>query len=96
MASRLWLKERFEQAGLETEIDGVAVVFGRSRNPGPALLLGSHFIYNATGAINDSALSTMSLVCNLTRQLAAGCKGTSPEVHATVTGSAPQGPEAVT
>jgi hypothetical protein len=34
-----------------------------------ALLLGSQFIYNATGAINDSSLSTMSLVCNLSKRL---------------------------
>ena len=42
MASRHWLRKKFEDAGLVATIDGVGNVIGRSVNPGPALLLGSH------------------------------------------------------
>lgn len=42
VASRAWLAERMRDAGLEVEIDGIGNVLGRSRNPGPALLIGSH------------------------------------------------------
>ena len=59
MASRLWLKERFEEAGLETVIDGVGVVFGRSRNPGPALLLGSHSDTQPRGGWLDGAMGVV-------------------------------------
>jgi N-carbamoyl-L-amino-acid hydrolase len=41
MEARHWLRQRYEQAGLEATIDGVENVLGRSRQPGKALLAGS-------------------------------------------------------
>jgi N-carbamoyl-L-amino-acid hydrolase len=40
--ARRWLCEQMRAVGLEAEIDGVGTVLGRSRGPGPVLLLGSH------------------------------------------------------
>ena len=42
MEARNWLKSLYEDAGLEAQIDGIGNVLGRSRNSGPALLIGSH------------------------------------------------------
>lgn len=42
MAARQWLRDKMLAAGLNAEIDGVGNVFGRSPNPGPALIIGSH------------------------------------------------------
>lgn len=42
MEARHWLAGRMRAAGLDAEIDGIGNVIGRSRHPGPALLLGSH------------------------------------------------------
>ena len=39
MEARRWLKSRYEEAGLDATIDGVGNAFGRSRQPGKALLL---------------------------------------------------------
>src|SRR5258706_16372628 len=49
MEARRWLKSRYEEAGLEATIDGVGNVLGRSRQPGEALLLGSHSDTQPTG-----------------------------------------------
>ena len=56
MAARRWLAERYQDAGLETTIDGVGNVLGRSANPGPALLIGSHSDTQPTGGWLDGAL----------------------------------------
>lgn len=59
MEARRWLKGRYEEAGLEATIDGVGNVFGRSRNPGKALLLGSHSDTQPTGGWLDGALGVI-------------------------------------
>jgi N-carbamoyl-L-amino-acid hydrolase len=59
MEARRWLKGRYEEAGLEATIDGVGNVFGRSRNPGWALLLGSHSDTQPTGGWLDGALGVI-------------------------------------
>ena len=42
MQSRHWLVDRMNDMGLVARIDGVGNVFGRSREEGKALLMGSH------------------------------------------------------
>jgi len=59
MEARRWLKARYEQAGLEATIDGVGNVFGRSRQPGKALLVGSHSDTQPTGGWLDGALGVI-------------------------------------
>ena len=59
MAARRWLQGRFEDAGLEVTIDGIGIVLGRSRNPGPALLCGSHSDTQPTGGWLDGALGVI-------------------------------------
>ena len=59
MEARHWLKTRYEAAGLEARIDGVGNVIGRSRNPGPALLIGSHSDTQPTGGWLDGALGVI-------------------------------------
>ncbi|MFT4068040.1 Zn-dependent hydrolase [Paraburkholderia sp.] len=59
LASREWLVERMTAAGLDARIDGVGTVFGRSRNSGPALLIGSHTDTQPTGGWLDGALGVM-------------------------------------
>lgn len=59
MEARRWLKRRYEEAGLEATIDGVGNVLGRSRNPGKALLLGSHSDTQPTGGWLDGALGVI-------------------------------------
>src|SRR5688572_26011486 len=59
MEARRWLKSRYEEAGLEAAIDGVGNVLGRSRNPGKALLVGSHSDTQPTGGWLDGALGVV-------------------------------------
>ncbi len=59
MEARHWLADRFEAAGLEASIDGVGNVVGKSRNPGPALLVGSHSDTQPTGGWLDGALGVI-------------------------------------
>jgi N-carbamoyl-L-amino-acid hydrolase len=59
MEARRWLKRRYEEAGLEATIDGVGNVLGRSRNPGKALLVGSHSDTQPTGGWLDGALGVI-------------------------------------
>jgi N-carbamoyl-L-amino-acid hydrolase len=59
MEARRWLKSRYEDAGLEAGIDGVGNVLGRSRNPGKALLVGSHSDTQPTGGWLDGALGVV-------------------------------------
>lgn len=56
LAARAWLRDRMTEAGLDARIDGVGNVVGRSRRPGPALLLGSHSDTQPTGGWLDGAL----------------------------------------
>ncbi|MDQ7978641.1 Zn-dependent hydrolase [Paraburkholderia sp. SARCC-3016] len=57
--SRRWLAERMSEAGLDAQIDGVGNVFGRSRQAGPALLIGSHTDTQPTGGWLDGALGVI-------------------------------------
>jgi N-carbamoyl-L-amino-acid hydrolase len=59
MAARRWLAGRMNDAGLSASIDGVGTVFGRSRNAGPALLIGSHTDTQPTGGWLDGALGVV-------------------------------------
>jgi len=59
MASRKWLIEQMEAAGLDAAIDGVGSVHGRSRNPGPAVLIGSHTDTQPEGGWLDGAMGVM-------------------------------------
>ncbi len=59
MAARRWLCDQMTAAGLDAAIDGVGNVIGRSRNPGPALLLGSHCDTQPNGGWLDGAMGVM-------------------------------------
>ncbi|MEW9581904.1 Zn-dependent hydrolase [Paraburkholderia sp. DGU8] len=59
LASRRWLVERMTEAGLDASIDGVGTVFGRSRNSGPALVIGSHTDTQPTGGWLDGAMGVI-------------------------------------
>ncbi|SAK66201.1 Zn-dependent hydrolase [Caballeronia ptereochthonis] len=59
MDARRWLAQRMSEAGLSASIDGVGTVFGRSRNDGPALLIGSHTDTQPTGGWLDGALGVI-------------------------------------
>src|SRR5580698_7123642 len=59
MESRRWLGERMTDAGLDAVIDGVGTVFGRSRQRGPALLIGSHTDTQPTGGWLDGAMGVI-------------------------------------
>lgn len=59
MAARRWLRDLMTDAGLDATIDGVGNVFGRSPNPGPALILGSHSDTQPRGGWLDGAMGVM-------------------------------------
>ncbi len=59
MAARRWLCDQMAAAGLDASIDGVGNVIGRSRNPGPALLIGSHSDTQPNGGWLDGAMGVM-------------------------------------
>jgi N-carbamoyl-L-amino-acid hydrolase len=59
MEAREWLRGKFEEAGLEASIDKHGIVFGRSKNPGPALLLGSHSDSQPRGGWLDGNLGVI-------------------------------------
>lgn len=59
MAARRWLRDEMQAAGLEATIDGVGNVVGRSPNPGPALIIGSHSDTQPKGGWLDGALGVM-------------------------------------
>lgn len=59
MEARRWLKQRFEEAGLETTIDGVGNVLGKTSKPGPVLLVGSHSDTQPRGGWLDGALGVI-------------------------------------
>ena len=57
--SRHWLRRRMEAAGLDARIDGAGNVIGRSRNPGKAVLIGSHTDTQPTGGWLDGAMGVI-------------------------------------
>lgn len=59
MAARGWLADRMAEAGLDPAIDGVGTLIGRSRNAGPALLIGSHTDTQPQGGWLDGALGVV-------------------------------------
>ena len=59
IAARHWLRQRMIEAGVEAQIDGVGNVMGRSRNPGKALLIGSHSDTQPRGGWLDGALGVI-------------------------------------
>lgn len=59
MEARSWLRDQMQSAELDASIDGVGNVFGRSTNPGPALILGSHSDTQPRGGWLDGALGVM-------------------------------------
>ena len=59
MAARRWLVEQMTAAGLEARIDGAGTVFGRSPNPGPAVVLGSHSDTQPEGGWLDGAMGCL-------------------------------------
>ncbi|NUX58283.1 Zn-dependent hydrolase [Paraburkholderia youngii] len=59
LAAREWLVGRMTEAGLDACIDGVGTVFGRSRNSGPALVIGSHTDTQPTGGWLDGAMGVI-------------------------------------
>ena len=62
MAAREWLRGLMADAGLDARIDGVGNVFGRSRNQGPALVLGSHSDTQPEGGWLDGAMGVMHAI----------------------------------
>lgn len=59
MDARRWLRDQMESTGLEATIDGVGNVWGRSPNPGPALIIGSHSDTQPEGGWLDGAMGVM-------------------------------------
>jgi N-carbamoyl-L-amino-acid hydrolase len=59
MAARRWLRDEMIAAGLLATIDGVGNVVGRSPNPGPALIIGSHSDTQPRGGWLDGAMGVM-------------------------------------
>lgn len=57
--SRHWLVEKMTEAGLDARIDGIGNVIGTSRNPGKALLTGSHSDTQPTGGWLDGAMGVI-------------------------------------
>src|SRR5262249_10476144 len=57
--SRHWLAQCMSEAGLDAAIDGVGTVFGRSRKPGPALVIGSHSDTQPSGGWLDGAMGVI-------------------------------------
>jgi N-carbamoyl-L-amino-acid hydrolase len=59
MEARQWLLDRMGQAGLKASMDGVGNVFGRSRNPGKGVLIGSHTDTQPQGGWLDGSLGVI-------------------------------------
>ena len=57
--SRRWLRGRLAEAGLDARIDGAGNVIGRSRNPGKAVIIGSHTDTQPTGGWLDGAMGVI-------------------------------------
>ena len=59
VASRHWLTEKYAEAGLTPEIDGIGNVFGRNERAGRRLLVGSHSETQPKGGWLDGALGVI-------------------------------------
>ena len=59
MEARAWLLEQMTDAGLDSELDGVGNVFGRSRADGPGVLIGSHSDSVPRGGWLDGAMGVL-------------------------------------
>src|SRR5580700_2259761 len=59
VASRLWLAEKYAEAGLEPVIDGIGNVFGRAEGATRRLLVGSHSETQPKGGWLDGALGVV-------------------------------------
>jgi N-carbamoyl-L-amino-acid hydrolase len=59
VASRLWLAEKYAEAGLEPVIDGIGNVFGRAEGASCRLLVGSHSETQPKGGWLDGALGVI-------------------------------------
>ena len=59
MAARRWLRDRFTDAGLAAEIDGVGTLLGRDPRAGRAVLAGSHSDSVPAGGWLDGALGVI-------------------------------------
>ncbi|MEM7322358.1 MAG: hydantoinase/carbamoylase family amidase [Actinomycetota bacterium] len=59
MEARRWLQQQMVDAGLDASIDGVGNVFGRSPNPGPTLIIGSHSDTQPRGGWLDGAMGVL-------------------------------------
>lgn len=59
MAARRWLVDQMQDAGLDAAIDGAGNVVGISRNPGPAVIVGSHSDTQPRGGWLDGAMGVM-------------------------------------
>lgn len=59
MAARHWLVDQMQAAGLDASIDGAGNVVGMSRNPGPAVIVGSHSDTQPRGGWLDGAMGVM-------------------------------------
>lgn len=62
LVARRWLRDRMADAGLDATIDGVGNVIGRSRNDGPALLIGSHSDTQPIGGWLDGAYGVIAAI----------------------------------
>jgi N-carbamoyl-L-amino-acid hydrolase len=59
LEARHWLVERMEQADLSASIDCIGTVLGRSKQPGKAVLIGSHTDTQPTGGWLDGTLGVI-------------------------------------
>ena len=59
MEARRWLCDRMDEAGLQSTIDGVGNVIGRSSKPGKAVLIGSHTDTQPQGGWLDGTLGVI-------------------------------------
>ena len=59
MEARHWLMHRMTEAGLDPVIDGIGTVIGRSKRPGPRLLVGSHVETQPHAGWLDGAMGVM-------------------------------------
>jgi len=59
MEARRWVRDRMREIGLKANIDGVGNVIGLSRNPGKAVLIGSHTDTQPQGGWLDGALGVI-------------------------------------
>ena len=76
-AARAWLRERMLEAGLETAVDDVGNVFGRTPGNGPAVVIGSHTDSVPVGGWLDGSFG---VICGLEIARSAAEAGLAVEV----------------